>query len=48
MKRWKKDYAAMQEQMIYGESPAYEYMLLGIKEFISRINALDWVMRGGF
>ena len=39
---WKQDYSAMQEQMIYGDSPDFDEMLETIKVFISRINLLDW------
>ena len=39
---WKQDYSAMQEQMIYGDSPGFDEMLEAIKVYISRINSLDW------
>jgi hypothetical protein len=32
----------MQEQMIYAESPNFETMIEGIKNYISQINELDW------
>ena len=39
---WKQDYTRMQEQMIYGDSPNFNEMIETIKQFTSRINALDW------
>lgn len=39
---WKKDYSIMQEQMIYADSPSFEAMLEAIKNYISKINQLDW------
>jgi hypothetical protein len=39
---WKKDYETMQEQMIYAESPNFETMIEGIKNYISQLNKLDW------
>ena len=34
---WKKDYAIMQEQMIYGTSPSYEDMSHEIKQFLTQL-----------
>ncbi len=45
---WKRDYMTMQEQMIYGDSPSFEEMLQSIKEFVNKINALDWEIKGDF
>ncbi len=42
LEAWKKDYTTMQEQMIYGDSPTFEDMLKEIKEFIIKVNKLDW------
>ncbi|GMN11176.1 nucleotidyl transferase AbiEii/AbiGii toxin family protein [Croceitalea sp. MTPC9] len=42
---WKSDYRTMQEQMIYGDSPAYEDLVKGIQAFLQRMNALDWRMK---
>ena len=39
---WKKDYSIMQEQMIYTDSPSFETMLEAIKNYISKINQLNW------
>lgn len=39
---WKRDYTTMQEQMIYADSPSFEVMLEVIKNYISKINQLDW------
>jgi len=30
--------------MIYGDSPAYEDLVKGIKVFLQKMNALDWKM----
>jgi predicted nucleotidyltransferase component of viral defense system len=45
---WKQDYKTMQQQMIYGDSPAYDVMLQSIKEFVTKINALEWEIQGDF
>ena len=34
----------MQEQMIYGDSPAYENLVKGIQGFLEKMNVLDWRM----
>jgi hypothetical protein len=39
---WKKDYSIMQEQMIYTDSPSFEAMLEAIKNYISKMNRLNW------
>jgi hypothetical protein len=39
---WKKDYSIMQEQMIYTDSPSFEAMLEVIKNYISKMNQLNW------
>lgn len=39
---WKRDYSIMQEQMIYADSPSFDTMLEAIKNYISKINQLDW------
>ena len=39
---WKQDYTRMQEHMIYGGSSNFNEMIETIKQFTSRINALDW------
>lgn len=39
---WKRDYTIMQEQMIYADSPSFDTMLEAIKNYISKINQLDW------
>lgn len=39
---WKRDYSIMQEQMIYADSPSFETMLEAIKNYISKMNQLDW------
>ncbi|MEE9348901.1 MAG: nucleotidyl transferase AbiEii/AbiGii toxin family protein [Flavobacteriaceae bacterium] len=43
-KAWKKDYQTMQEQMIYGDSPSYENMILKIDTFIKELNQVNWKM----
>jgi hypothetical protein len=48
LEAWKKDYATMKEQMIYGDAPSFNQMLASIKEFVSKINALDWVIQGEY
>ena len=45
---WKQDYATMQEQMIYGNSPSFDEMLGSIRKFVRRINDLDWAIQGEF
>lgn len=45
---WKKDYATMRDQMIYGDAPAFDKMVETIQTFINRINALDWIIQGAF
>lgn len=42
---WKKDYSVMQEQMIYTESPDFEIMLEDIKNYISKMNQLNWQIK---
>ena len=41
---WKSDYATMQEQMIYGESPLYDDMINSIKEFVDELKSVEWKM----
>jgi predicted nucleotidyltransferase component of viral defense system len=48
MDAWKQDYRTMQEQMIYGDSPSFDELLASINEFVTRINALEWVIKGEF
>lgn len=38
----------MQEQMIYGDSPDFDEMLEKIKEFVVKINQLEWKMESEF
>lgn len=45
---WKSDYVTMQEQMIYGDSPSYDEMLEGIKEFVDQLKAVEWKMATKF
>jgi hypothetical protein len=42
LEAWKKDYSIMQEQMIYADSPSFESMLEFIKNYISKMNKLNW------
>lgn len=37
---WKKDYATMQEQMIYGIAPSYEDIINNINTFLTELKAL--------
>jgi hypothetical protein len=39
---WKRDYSIMQEQMIYADSPSFDTMLESIRNYISKINQLNW------
>jgi hypothetical protein len=39
---WEKDYKAMQESMIYGESLPFDKLIERIKELKQRINGIDW------
>ena len=39
---WKRDYKAMQEQMIYGNSLSFEKLLSRIKQIVKQINQLNW------
>ncbi len=48
MDAWRDDYKTMQEQMIYGDSPAYDVMLAEIKTFVAKINKLEWKMETVF
>ncbi len=48
LESWKKDYTTMQAEMIYGDSPSFDDMLASIKEFVARINTLDWKIKGSF
>lgn len=42
MGAWRRDYVTMQEQMIHAESPDFEKILETIKDYIEKINQLDW------
>lgn len=48
LEAWKGDYATMQQEMIYGDSPSFNDMMASIKEFVVKINALDWTIKGDF
>lgn len=39
---WEKDYKAMQEAMIYGESLSFEELIEIIKELKQKINSINW------
>jgi len=39
---WASDYRIMKEQMIYGDSPEFGKMLDSIRDYIMKINQLDW------
>ncbi len=39
---WEKDYKTMQEQMIYGNSPSFEDMIIALKAFVIKINQVEW------
>lgn len=39
---WQNDYSIMKEQMIYADPPEFDVMLSSIKQYIARLNALDW------
>jgi len=48
LSEWKKDYKTMQEQMIYGDSPAFQTLISSLKEFNENINSLEWKMESSF
>jgi hypothetical protein len=49
MDAWEADYRTMQEDMIYGDSPAFSQMIDTIREFTqNKINKLTWKMDIGF
>ncbi|GET25519.1 nucleotidyl transferase AbiEii/AbiGii toxin family protein [Prolixibacter sp. NT017] len=49
MSAWEEDYKTMQEQMIYGDSPAFTAMINEIEDFTkNRINQLPWKMKVKF
>jgi predicted nucleotidyltransferase component of viral defense system len=48
LEAWEKDYATMQEEMIYGDSPSFDEMLASIKEFVTKINDLNWTIKWDF
>jgi hypothetical protein len=39
---WEKDYKAMQEAMIYGESLPFKQLIERMKELKQRINGINW------
>ena len=39
---WERDYRTMQEEMIYGESMAFQDLIESIRDINSKINQLDW------
>jgi len=45
---WKQDYKTMQEQMIYGDSPSFEELIVSVRNFTHKINSLDWNIQGDF
>ncbi|WP_200979807.1 nucleotidyl transferase AbiEii/AbiGii toxin family protein [Echinicola sp. 20G] len=45
MDDWAKDYKTMQEQMIYGDSPSYKELIVGIQEFLGTLNTMEWKMK---
>lgn len=47
-KAWQRDYATMQEQMIYGKSPSYNEMIHEIESFLQQLKALNWELTFGF
>lgn len=40
--KWKSDYKLMQEQMIYGNSPSYEDLIIGIESLLKKLRVLEW------
>ena len=49
IKAWEADYKTMQEQMIYGNSPAFEEMIKVIQDFTTNvINKMKWKMEVKF
>ena len=45
---WKQDYKTMQEQMIYGDSPDFEDLIVSVKSLTDKINSLNWNIQGDF
>lgn len=41
-KDWEADYQTMQEQMIYGASPGFKELILGIEELRRRMKDVEW------
>lgn len=41
-KDWEADYRTMREQMIYGASPGFKELILGVEELRKRMNTLEW------
>ena len=41
---WKADYTTMQEHMIYGDSPDFETMIACVREFVKKLNNVNWQM----
>ena len=39
---WKKDYTTMQEQMIYGDSPAFQDLITSLETLQEKINVIKW------
>ena len=39
---WKTDYKLMQEQMIYGDSPSYEDLIVQIESVRKKFKAMEW------
>ena len=44
MDAWEADYKKMQEQMIYGESPNFNELIVSLTELKDRINTSNWKM----
>ncbi|TKG94941.1 nucleotidyl transferase AbiEii/AbiGii toxin family protein [Puteibacter caeruleilacunae] len=45
---WKKDYVAMQDNMIYGDSPSFEELITELEILKRKINSLEWKMQCEF
>jgi len=42
LKDWEGDYRTMQEQMIYGDSPSFEELIMELARIVSEINRLEF------
>ena len=48
LKEWQSDYKTMQEQMIHGESPNFESLIIYLTNLQKRINSINWNLETSF